>query len=65
MSNKKRILLAEDNATLALLLKIRIEKEGYTSMVAENGKKAIELIESEHPEFSPNEFMVRLRRFLN
>jgi len=122
MSNKKRILLAEDNATLALLLKIRIEKEGYTSMVAENGKKAIELIESEHPDliltdimmpfvsglevishvrnvlksktpvvvfssagqeemvlkafnlgandfiakpFSPNEFMVRLRRFLN
>jgi len=122
MSNKKQILLAEDNATLALLLKIRIEKEGYTPIIAENGKKAIELIESENPDliltdimmpfvsglevishvrnnlnsqtpivvfssagqeemvlkafnlgandfigkpFSPNEFMIRLRRFLN
>jgi len=122
MSNKKQILLAEDNATLALLLKIRIEKEGYTPIIAENGKRAIELIESEKPDliltdimmpfvsglevishvrnnlksnvpvvvfssagqeemvlkafnlgandfiskpFSPNEFMVRLRRFLN
>ncbi len=122
MSDKKQILLAEDNATLALLLKIRIEKEGYTPIIAENGKRAIELIESEKPDliltdimmpfvsglevishvrnnlklqtpvvvfssagqeemvlkafnlgandfiskpFSPNEFMVRLRRFLN
>jgi len=122
MSNKKQILLAEDNAILALLLKIRIEKEGYTPIIAENGKRAIELIESEKPDliltdimmpfvsglevishvrnnlklqipvvvfssagqeemvlkafslgandfiskpFSPNEFMVRLKRFLN
>jgi len=122
MSDKKQILLAEDNATLALLLKIRIEKEGYTPIIAENGKRAIELIESEKPDliltdimmpfvsglevishvrnnlklqtpvvvfssagqeemvlkafslgandfiskpFSPNEFMVRLKRFLN
>jgi len=45
MSSKKKIVLAEDNSTLSLLLKFRLEKEGYELFIAEDGKKAIELIE--------------------
>ena len=29
MNNLKKIVLAEDNSTLSLLLKFRLEKEGY------------------------------------
>jgi len=50
MNNKKKIVLAEDNSTLSLLLKFKLEKEGYEVLVAEDGKKAIELIE----EYNPN-----------
>lgn len=49
MSDKKKILLAEDNSTLSLLLKFRLEKEGYEPLIAENGKVAIELIEQHEP----------------
>ena len=41
MNNKKKIVLAEDNSTLSLLLKFKLTKGGYEILVAEDGKKAI------------------------
>jgi hypothetical protein len=45
MSDAKKIVLAEDNSTLSLLLKFRLEKEGYKLLIAVDGKEAIELEE--------------------
>ena len=49
MSNNKKIVLAEDNSTLSLLLKFRLEKEGYELLIAKDGKEALELIEEHKP----------------
>jgi len=56
--NKKKIVLAEDNSTLSLLLKFRLEKEGYDLFMAEDGKKAIELIEQHTPELILTDIMM-------
>lgn len=58
MSSKKKIVLAEDNSTLSLLLKFRLEKEGYELFIAEDGKKALELIENEQPELVLTDIMM-------
>lgn len=58
MSNKKKIVLAEDNSTLSLLLKFKLEKEGYELLMAENGKDAIELIEQHTPELILTDIMM-------
>jgi len=58
MSNKKKIVLAEDNSTLSLLLKFRLEKEGYELLIAEDGKKAIELIEEHSPHLILSDIMM-------
>ena len=58
MSNKKKIVLAEDNSVLALLLKFRLEKEGYELLVAIDGKQAIELIEEHQPELILTDIMM-------
>lgn len=58
MSNLKKIVLAEDNSTLALLLKFRLEKEGYQLFIAEDGKKAIELIEVNTPDLILSDIMM-------
>lgn len=49
ISPKKKILLAEDNSILSLLLKFRLEKEGYELLIANDGKEAIEHIEKHNP----------------
>ncbi len=58
MSSKKKIVLAEDNSTLSLLLKFRLEKEGYELLIAEDGKKAIELIEAHSPHLILSDIMM-------
>ena len=47
--SRYKVVLADDNTTLTLLLKFRLEKAGYMTFVAENGKIAIELIEQHRP----------------
>jgi len=58
MNDKKKIVLAEDNSTLSLLLKFKLEKEGYEVLVAEDGKKAIELIEEHNPNLILTDIMM-------
>jgi DNA-binding response OmpR family regulator len=58
MSNIKKIVLAEDNSVLSLLLKFRLEKEGYKLLIAVDGKQAIELIEEHNPELILTDIMM-------
>jgi two-component system, OmpR family, response regulator VicR len=58
MSDAKKIVLAEDNSTLSLLLKFRLEKEGYKLLIAVDGKEAIELIEQHNPELILTDIMM-------
>ena len=56
--NKKTIVLAEDNSTLSLLLKFRLEKEGYKLLIAKDGKEALTLIEEFKPELILTDIMM-------
>ncbi len=58
MSTIKKIVLAEDNSVLSLLLKFRLEKEGYKLLVAKDGKEAVELIEEYNPELILTDIMM-------
>ncbi len=58
MDDAKKILLAEDNSILSLLLKFRLEKEGYKLLIAVNGKEAIDLIEKHNPELILTDIMM-------
>jgi DNA-binding response OmpR family regulator len=58
MIEKKKIVLAEDNSVLSLLLKFRLEKDGYELLMAKNGKEAIELIETENPDLILTDIMM-------
>ena len=55
---KKKIVLAEDNTTLSLLLKFRLEKEGFELLMAEDGKEALELINSQQPDLILTDIMM-------
>tara|TARA_R110002110_G_scaffold104870_7_gene264085 strand:+ start:577 stop:945 length:369 start_codon:yes stop_codon:yes gene_type:complete len=56
--NKKKIVLAEDNTTLSLLLKFRLEKEGFDLFMAKDGKEALELIERNSPDLIITDIMM-------
>tara|TARA_R110001606_G_scaffold78220_1_gene180904 strand:+ start:32916 stop:33284 length:369 start_codon:yes stop_codon:yes gene_type:complete len=58
MIAKKKIVLAEDNSVLSLLLKFRLEKDGYELLIAKNGKEAIEFIEEENPDLILTDVMM-------
>lgn len=58
MSESKKILLAEDNSILSLLLKFKLEKEGYKLLIAMNGKEAIDLIVQHDPEIILTDIMM-------
>lgn len=56
--SRKKIVLAEDNSTLSLLLKFRLEKEGYELFMAVDGKEAIALIEAHQPDLVLTDIMM-------
>ncbi|GAA4889780.1 hypothetical protein GCM10023311_12340 [Flaviramulus aquimarinus] len=56
--SKKKIVLAEDNTTLSLLLKFRLEKEGFNLYMAKDGKEAVELIENNSPDLIITDIMM-------
>ncbi len=55
---KKKIVIAEDNSVLSLLLKFRLEKYGYHLFIAKNGKEAIEFIKNEEPDIILTDVMM-------
>ncbi len=58
MSISKKIVLAEDNSALSLLLKFKLEKERYELFIAEDGKSAIELIKINDPDIILTDVMM-------
>jgi CheY-like chemotaxis protein len=58
MENSKKIVLAEDNSILSLLLKFKLEKEGYNLFMAVNGIEAINLIEEHNPDMILTDIMM-------
>jgi len=58
MSGSKKIVLAEDNSALSLLLKFKLEKEKYELFIAEDGKSAIALIEMHNPDIILTDIMM-------
>lgn len=58
MNSGKKIVLAEDNSMLSMVLKFRLEKEGYELFIAVDGKEAIELIEKNNPELILTDVMM-------
>lgn len=55
---KEKVLIAEDDKTLSLLLKFRLEKEGYETYMAADGKEAMTLIESSNPDIILTDIMM-------
>src|SRR5690606_28178228 len=41
VSDKGRLLLVDDDASLLKILEIRLQREGYTVMTADGGRKAL------------------------
>ncbi len=50
MSNSKKILIVEDEATLRHALRDELKRERYIILEAENGKKGLETAKKEHPD---------------
>lgn len=49
-NNKKKVLLIEDDHSLAILIKNKLEKESLSVVVTEDGKDAVEFIKEENPD---------------
>lgn len=58
MTQQYKIVLAEDNSTLSLLLKYRLEKEGYELLIAKDGKEAIDFVENQNPDLVLTDIMM-------
>lgn len=48
MANNK-VLIADDDQHIAELIKVYFEKDGFTTVIANDGKKAVEMFKSEAP----------------
>lgn len=46
----RRVLVVEDDASIALGLRINLESEGYDVLVAEDGERALELARTQQPD---------------
>ncbi|CAM1366388.1 Response regulator receiver domain-containing protein [Tenacibaculum sediminilitoris] len=54
----KKIVVAEDNSVFLMVIKLKLEQEGYELFLAEDGKKAIELIEKHSPDLILTDIMM-------
>ena len=55
---KEKVVLAEDDKTLTLLLKFRLEKEGYETFIAADGNEAKKMIETVNPDIILTDIMM-------
>ena len=46
----KKVLIVEDDTNIAELLHLYLEKEGFETVVANDGGKGVELFRSFHPD---------------
>lgn len=50
MNRAKKILIVDDDTNICELLRLYIEKDGFETVIANNGKQAIRLFEKENPD---------------
>ena len=50
MSDKKRVLICDDDPVILRLLQVNLELEGYDVLLAHHGEEAIEVATAEHPD---------------
>lgn len=53
-----KILIAEDNPNVKKLMKARLLQEGYLVLEAENGREALEVVESQHIDLIISDIMM-------
>lgn len=58
MDQAKKIVIVEDNASLADIYKTRLDLIGYHCLVAYDGRAALAMIQSEHPDLVLLDLMV-------
>ena len=49
-SQRRRVLVVEDDASIALGLQINLEAEGYEVLVADDGEKGLAMTRADHPD---------------
>ena len=60
----KKVLIVEDDANIAELLHLYLEKEGFESQVAKDGGKGVELFVQNVRDFMIDLFIARSEQFL-
>ena len=50
VSISKKILVADDDQRITLLMKIKLEEKGYAVMTAQDGEEALEKVRTEKPD---------------
>jgi DNA-binding response OmpR family regulator len=58
MNRKVKILVVEDERMLLKTLQFKLDREGYDVLIAEDGKTAMNLIESEKPDLVVSDVML-------
>ena len=53
-----KILIAEDDRMLLRSIAFKLEKEGYQTVVASDGRQAIDLVEQENPDLVVSDIMM-------
>ena len=47
--NNRKIMIVDDDTNICELLRLYIEKEGYSTVIANDGEQAVELFNREQP----------------
>ncbi|NVK53119.1 MAG: response regulator transcription factor [Flavobacteriaceae bacterium] len=58
MNIPQKIVIAEDNSVFLMLIKLKLEQQGYQLFIAQDGKKALELIEEHKPDLILTDIMM-------
>ena len=53
-----KILIAEDDRMLLRSIAFKLEKEGYQTVTASNGREVVELVEQENPDLVVSDIMM-------
>ncbi|MER0238864.1 response regulator [Fulvimarina sp. MAC8] len=53
-----RLLIVEDEATMAMLTSLMLEDEGYEVVIASNGKKGLEMVRELTPDAIVSDYMM-------
>ncbi len=50
MANKKKVLIVEDDNMISAMYKTKLEQDGFTVVIADNGATGVEMAKSDKPD---------------